>query len=118
MKIYTLSEETSKEITSFNSNNSFYSRIIKNQDPSSIGFIQIDPNGNIGRHEAPSDQLFIVISGQGWVTGKDEIKHEILQGDSALWKSGELHESGSMTGMIAIVIESENIEPLMEIKET
>ena len=114
MKIFKRLNESRKEITSYSSNNSYYTSILKNLNPSSIGYIQIESNGNIGRHEAPSDQLFLVISGQGWVTGDEDIRHEIKQGEAAFWKSGELHESGSETGITVIVIEGKEIEPLLK----
>lgn len=73
----------------------------------------IGPEGIVELHKAPINQLFLVLNGQGWVTGKEEIKYEIQSGKAAYWETGELHESGSELGMTVIVIEGEDLEPLM-----
>ena len=84
--------------------------------------MQIGSNGVIGYHQASFPQLFLVVEGKGWVRGEVEDRIPIERGEAAYWEAGEWHESGSVTGMSAIVIEVETeiFEPgkeLLEIKK-
>lgn len=78
-----------------------------------MGYLSIEKSGIIGKHPAPVSQLFIVMNGEGWVVGKEGIKVLLKAGQAAYWEPGESHESGSEQGMSVLVIESENLEPLM-----
>ncbi len=113
MKVYNFDKETGKEITSFNSKESIFSKIIQHNKPVHIGCMFIGPEGIVGLHKATINQLFLVLNGQGWVTGKEGIRFNIQSGKAAYWESGEIHESGSELGMTVIVIEGEDLEPLM-----
>ena len=64
----------------------------------------------LGRHPTKLWQLFMVIDGSGWVTGGDGIRHPISSGEVVLWHPGEEHESGSDTGMSALILAS-NTDP-------
>jgi quercetin dioxygenase-like cupin family protein len=69
--------------------------------------IEIAPGGIVGRHPAVVPQLFVVVRGSGWVSGADGEREPVEAGDAVLWEQGEEHESGSDTGMTAIVLEYE-----------
>lgn len=69
--------------------------------------------GVIGSHPATVHQLFLVMNGQGWVVGKEGIKYPIQSGKAAYWEPEELHESGSKEGMTVMVIEGEDLKPLI-----
>jgi mannose-6-phosphate isomerase-like protein (cupin superfamily) len=78
----------------------------------------LGPNGFVGRHPTVKPQLFLVVRGVGWVradsperAGSDE-RVRIIPGQAAYWEAGEWHESGSVTGMVAIVIEGEGLSPI------
>jgi quercetin dioxygenase-like cupin family protein len=70
----------------------------------------IEPGGRVGDHPAATQQLFLVIAGQGWVRSEEEEPVPIQAGEGAFWEAGERHESGSDEGMTVIVIESEAVE--------
>ncbi len=72
--------------------------------------VDIGPGGVLGRHPATVAQLFVVVSGSGWVSGEDGERVEIAAGEAALWEAGEEHESGSDEGMTALVVESERVD--------
>ncbi|WP_074101049.1 cupin, partial [Paenibacillus sp. P3E] len=78
-----------------------------------IGCFHIGSEGVVGSHPATVHQLFLVLNGQGWVVGKEGIKYHIQSGRAAYWEREEIHESGSEQGMIVIVIEGEDLKPLM-----
>jgi quercetin dioxygenase-like cupin family protein len=67
----------------------------------------LEAGGLIGRHAAIMPQLFCVVAGGGWVSGEDGARVPIRPGEAAWWDRDELHESGTDTGMTAIVLESD-----------
>jgi quercetin dioxygenase-like cupin family protein len=71
--------------------------------------IEIGPGGVVGRHPAVVAQLFVVVSGSGWVSGRDGEREPISAGEAVLWEQGEEHESGSDEGMTALVLEAESL---------
>ncbi|MCF6745728.1 hypothetical protein E9529_15890 [Blastococcus sp. KM273128] len=60
----------------------------------------------VGRHETRLWQLLAVVSGGGWAAGADGVRVPLAAGDAVLWQPGELHESGSDAGMVAVLVES------------
>lgn len=105
--------DSGTEITKFNSEHSTFSRIIQHNKPVHIGCFHVGFKGVVGSHPATVHQLFLVLNGQGWVVGKEGIKYHIQSGRAAYWEPEEIHESGSEQGMTVIVIEGEDLKPLM-----
>jgi quercetin dioxygenase-like cupin family protein len=62
------------------------------------------------RHPAASDQLFVVVQGEGWATGGDGAKQPIAAGTAVFWPAGEEHETRSDVGLIAIVVEAQQLD--------
>lgn len=79
-----------------------------------VSVIRIEPGGILGRHSAVIDQLFCLIEGDGWVSGSDGGRVPLSRGQAALWQAGEGHESGTETGMTALVVEIEECMPRRE----
>jgi mannose-6-phosphate isomerase-like protein (cupin superfamily) len=73
--------------------------------------LRLGAGGTLGRHPASVDQLFVVVEGEGWVTGADGERVRVAAGTALYWAAGEEHESGSEKGLTAIVVESERLEP-------
>lgn len=113
MKIFNFDKNSGREITNFNSRHSIFSKIIQHNKPVHIGCIHIGPEGVVGSHPATVHQLFLVMSGEGWVVGKEGIQYLIQPGKAAYWEPEEIHESGSEQGMTVIVIEGEDLKPAM-----
>lgn len=110
MQILKFGKEEAKAVLNYDSIFTSYLKIIKTEDPASIGFMYVKENGLIGRHEAPIPQLFIVIEGEGWVQGEGEETVEIKTGEAVLWAKGESHVCGSSKGLRAVVIQSEELQ--------
>jgi quercetin dioxygenase-like cupin family protein len=72
--------------------------------------IEIAPGGVVARHPAVGQQLFVVVSGSGWVIGTGGEREAIRAGEAVLWDQGEEHESGSDEGMTALVVEAESLD--------
>jgi quercetin dioxygenase-like cupin family protein len=73
----------------------------------SLHVARIAPGGTLGRHPSRQWQLFAVVEGSGWVTGTDDVRHEIGAGQAAVWAPGEEHAAGSAAGMLAVIAQSD-----------
>jgi quercetin dioxygenase-like cupin family protein len=111
MKLFRFDAEVGKTIEKFGSSNAVISRVARAAGSAQIGCMHLSENGLVGYHQAVVPQLFLVLQGEGWVTGEDRKKVPIKAGQAAFWTAGEWHESGTETGMTAIVIESEQLDP-------
>ncbi|MDY0944259.1 cupin domain-containing protein [Priestia megaterium] len=118
MKIYKLNKENGKKVEKYDSNLATYLKLVQTNEIANIGCMYIDPKGILGYHQAPVSQLFVVVQGEGWVTGEDQKQINIKAGEAAFWEKGEWHTSGSNSGMTAILIQSESLNPqsFMKIK--
>lgn len=111
MKLFRFDAEVGRTIDRFGSINAMISRVTRTTGGAQIGCIHLGENGLVGYHQAVVPQLFLVVQGEGWVTGENREKVAIKAGQAAFWTAGEWHESGTATGMAAIVIESEQLDP-------
>lgn len=66
----------------------------------------IEPGGILGRHAAPIGQLFVVMSGSGWVSGSDGVRYARGPGQGVVWEPGEEHATGSDEGLTAVIVEA------------
>ncbi len=51
------------------------------------------------------------MNGEGYVRGENEEYVKVQAGDAVFWERDEWHETKSMIGLTAIVIESEELNP-------
>lgn len=109
MKIFDFSEKVGNHISVFHSNFTM-SKIVKHQEDIHIGCMHLQPKGIIGYHEAVVSQLLLIVQGEGLVCGADKKKKKVQPGQAVLWNKGEFHKTSTETGLMAIVIESENLE--------
>ena len=73
--------------------------------------IHFEPGGSIGRHRAGFGQLFVVVSGSGWVEGDDGSRRELAPGQAAWFARGEMHAKGSEDGLVALMVQVDDLEP-------
>ena len=71
-----------------------------------VGCIRLEPGGLIGMHPASTPQLLAVVQGEGWIRGEAGPKTSISAGGAVFWSEGEMHQTGTDTGMVAIVVET------------
>ena len=83
-------------------------------DITSVVLAHYSAAGRLGRHPARIWQLFTVVHGSGWVSGDDDERVEVGEGDAALWSPGEAHESGSDAGMTVLIVET-TIAPTVDL---
>ena len=110
MQIFRFGQETARSITQFDSNLSM-SRILMTAKPARIGCMYLETNGIIGFHPAATPQILLVVYGHGWVRVDSEKRVHVETGDAVFWETGEEHETRTDTGLIAIVIESDELDP-------
>jgi quercetin dioxygenase-like cupin family protein len=65
----------------------------------------IEPGGEIGPHEAGFGQLYLAVSGSGWLAGGDGMRFHLRKGHVAYIRRGEIHSKGSDTGLTALMIQ-------------
>jgi quercetin dioxygenase-like cupin family protein len=74
--------------------------------------LYFEPGGEIGPHEAGYGQLFLALSGEGWVAGGDGTRQTLATGEAAFISRGEIHSKGSETGLTALMVQVRDFTPL------
>jgi quercetin dioxygenase-like cupin family protein len=115
MKLFRFDPEVGTSIHRYNSSGFTISNVMHLPDDAVIRCAYLDPSGIIGDHQATVPQLFLVVQGEGWVRGKTSDQTRIKAGQAAYWEKDEWHESGTETGMTAMIIEGLNINPAEEL---
>lgn len=75
-----------------------------------VGIIRLRRGGRVGRHAAVVAQLFVAVSGEGWVAGGDGKRQPLRAGQAVLWDEGEEHEAGTESGLVALLVEAEEFD--------
>lgn len=112
MELFKFDKSNGKQISKFNSD-FIMSRITQTTKAAHIGCIHLEENGIVGYHQAVSPQLLLIVSGEGLVRGEKEEYVEVEAGDAVFWNKDEWHETKTNTGLMAFVIESEELLPIM-----
>jgi quercetin dioxygenase-like cupin family protein len=105
MKLYRFDIEAGEAIDRFGSSGFVISKIARWMDGAAVNCAYLAPQGVIGFHQTTTEQLFLVVQGEGWVRGAEPERTALTTGQAAYWEREEWHESGTETGMIAILIE-------------
>jgi quercetin dioxygenase-like cupin family protein len=71
--------------------------------------LDFEAGGLIGPHEAGFGQLFVALSGAGWVAGEDGVRQSLREGEAAFIPRGEIHSKGSETGLTALMLQIRNL---------
>ena len=106
MKIFRFDRDTGRMIERHNSSGFILSSVAYLLEEAIIHCAYLDPQGVIGFHQANQPQLFLVLHGEGWVRGESPERKPIQAGQGAYWGKGEWHETGTDTGMTAMIIEA------------
>jgi quercetin dioxygenase-like cupin family protein len=72
--------------------------------------LSFEPGGEIGPHVAQFGQLFLAVSGDGWVSGADGVRTALREGEAAFFERGEVHSKGSETGLTALMVQVRDLE--------
>lgn len=72
---------------------------------STVACVRLTPGGLIGPHEAVGRQVLAIVVGNAVVSGADGVELHLSAGQAAVWEAGEIHQTRSVDGLTAIVIE-------------
>lgn len=112
MRLYGFGAADGHPITDFGSEHLTITGILRVESGDvHIACMHLEPGGRVGAHRATPHQLFLVVRGEGWVRGPEPQRTAIVADQAAFWENGEEHESGTETGMVAIVIEGDTLDP-------
>jgi hypothetical protein len=111
MKIFRFDSQVGKNIDRYHSSGFVLARVLQLFDEAAVNCAYLRSGGHIGYHQATIPQLFLVVQGDGWVRGESLPKTSIKAGQAAFWEKEEWHESGTETGMVAVIIEGVNFDP-------
>ncbi|MFC4555084.1 cupin domain-containing protein [Georgenia faecalis] len=70
-----------------------------------VRLARIDAGGTLGRHRAPTRQMFAVVEGTGVVSTTGYPDVVVGVGQAVLWEPGEDHETRAGTAMLVAVVE-------------
>jgi quercetin dioxygenase-like cupin family protein len=111
MRIGQLDDDERRPITDHRSARASVTPVARGEQLSVVQ-IELEPDGVLGMHPAGVPQLFVVIAGEGTVRTGDGEPELVAAGDAVWWDAGEEHETRSGIGLIALVVELPDLDPL------
>lgn len=79
--------------------------------PVQAAIFRLAPNGRIVRHPATVPQILAVLEGAGQVSGGDGEFEPISAGEAVFWAAGEEHETVTESGLTALILEADGLQP-------
>jgi quercetin dioxygenase-like cupin family protein len=104
MRIIAYASQPGTVVSSFGSTGVSFSPLTRS-DRGGVAVMRVAAGGEIGRHPATVDQLFVVVAGRGSVCGEEGVWQPVEAGQAVLWAAGEEHTTRADEQLIAIVIE-------------
>jgi quercetin dioxygenase-like cupin family protein len=74
-----------------------------------LDVVYLGAGGRLGREAVAVTQLFLVVAGDGWVSGADGARNRVRPGEGAYLTAGEVREVGTDTGLTALVLEADRL---------
>jgi quercetin dioxygenase-like cupin family protein len=79
--------------------------------PFQAAVFRFGAGGRMPRHPATLPQILAVLDGSGEVSGESGVAEPIAAGEAVFWQASEEHEVTTATGMTALIVEGEGLEP-------
>src|SRR5215470_122909 len=117
MRIFGFDPTVGHAITRFDSRDAVIAGIQRGTMQFQLGCLHLGPGGVLGYHPATTRQLLLVVAGGGWVRAGAGERRPIATGQAAYWEPGEEHETATDTGLTAIILESDSLEPAQFLQE-
>ena len=105
MRVVGFGPEVGRDISAYASQGLRGVWLLRGEDVN-VTVLHLDAGGEVGKHPAAADQLFLVTAGRGEVCGGDGTWHPIGPGQAAIWAAGEEHITRAGQPMTAVVIEA------------
>jgi hypothetical protein len=112
MKVYRFDPEVGQEDEQFGSVKAIIARVLQLDGSAEINAAYIHPGEHIRVQQAMTQQMFLLVDGAGWVKNASGEKRKVKQGQAIFWGESELPESGTESGMTAVIIGNINIDPV------
>ncbi|KEK21628.1 hypothetical protein [Bacillus gaemokensis] len=114
MRIFRFDKEVGKSVEGFGDENYILSRILVDESVETLNLVcaHFDSGDSTGRQQVMINQLFLVVQGEGWVSKDNVERVPISAGQAPFWITGEWHEVGTDTGMVAIILEGPAVNPI------
>lgn len=109
MEILDFASEPGVDVSNDDLSRARWLTMSESDGPCRIGRMRFGPGGLLEMHPTGVDQLFYVTNGSGWVRVEGGPKQEVAAGQAAVWRTGEVHESGSDDGMEVVIIQATNL---------
>ena len=104
MEVFTF-DRAEHEVTHHGSAGLHATRIARFTETAQATCLTVAPGGLIGTHPASGHQVLLIVSGSGWCAGANGVHVAVTAGQAAYWAPGEIHTTGSDTGLTAIALE-------------
>ncbi len=104
MEVFTFNR-AEHEVTGHDSVGLHATRIAQFAETARATCLTVAPGGLIGTHPTARHQVLLIVAGSGWVAGNDGERVPVTAGQAACWEPGEVHTTGSDTGLTAIALE-------------
>ena len=108
MRIIAYGSQQETDVTTFGSTGVTFSPLTRIHQ-GGVAVLRVAAGGEIGRHPAAMDQLFVVVSGRGAVCGGDRTWLPVEAGQAVLWAAGEEHTTRAEEPLVAVVIEAPQV---------
>jgi quercetin dioxygenase-like cupin family protein len=110
VETWSAKELRNRPVERYGSQGAGYTPLLRVHGDVSATWIKLEPGGILGPRQAPVDQLFIVIEGQGTASvGEGDPMHRV-SGTIVLWRQGEIHQTASEAeGIAALVLEGPDL---------
>lgn len=112
MKIYYFDPKLGKEDGPFGNVKAIIARVLQLDNRAEINAVYIHPGEQLSVQQVMSQQMFLLVDGEGWVKNESGEKKTVTQGQAIFWGESELPESGTESGMTAVIIGNINIDPV------
>ena len=110
MRIIDLRATPSVPINEFDASGATAHHVGSGGGATHVYVVHFAPGGVIGAHEAGFDQIFAPVQGSGWAAGADGMRHPVVVGEAALIQRGELHAKGSDSGLVALMLQVQQLD--------
>ncbi|MDA8346726.1 MAG: cupin domain-containing protein [Thermaerobacter sp.] len=109
MRVLDFAKETAQPVTHYGSSGFALARLFSGTLALHAHLCYLAPGGRIGRHEAASEQLLLVVDGSAMVRGQAGAQELLRAGEAVFFARGEEHETQSEGGMRAVILEGDGI---------
>jgi quercetin dioxygenase-like cupin family protein len=117
MRLFRFDAAVGHAITRFDSRDAVITGIQRGSMPFQLGCLHLAAGGVLGYHPATTRQLLLVVAGSGWVRAGAAERRPIMAGQAAYWEAGEEHETTADTALVAIILESDGLDPAQVLRE-